>query len=80
MRESKQWLLDEISTSFVPASHGSRSTEKVANCGGGTTLTPDRFAAVIVATLQIADDGGMSTQAQIAVLEKITEAMRKTLT
>jgi hypothetical protein len=80
MSKSKQWLLDEISTSFVPAPHGSRNTAEIANSRGGTTLTPDRFAAVIVATLKIADDGGMSMQAQIAVLEKIIEAMRKSLT
>jgi hypothetical protein len=48
LKKSKQWLLDEISASFVPPPHGSGNTEKVANSGGRTILTPDRFAAASV--------------------------------
>ena len=39
-------------------------------------MTPDQFAALIEALLVEADKGGMSTEDQIAVLERIVEALK----
>lgn len=43
-------------------------------------MTPDQFASHIEAVLAEADDGGLSIEEQIAVLERIVEAMRDALT
>jgi hypothetical protein len=42
-------------------------------------MTPDQFAAAIEAVLAMADDAGLSIEAQIEVLEDMTEAMREAI-
>ena len=43
-------------------------------------MTADEFAALIETTLAEADDGGLSIEAQIQVIQRIVDATREALT
>jgi hypothetical protein len=46
---------------------------------GISQMTPEEFAEAIAAVLAKADDAGLSIEAQIEIVEDMTEAMREAI-